>query len=202
MVATPFNAGVSNGINEVFGTSLPNGTIVLIFNGTSYTSWGYDASLGADPRNWYDGGFTTPGLNLPSVPPGTGMFVQGPGGQGNWTNTFVGTVAVNAGASGTNNIANGNYVFTGSQIPFAGDISTNCNLLPPNGTIVEFWDPVHTTFVSYGYDASLGADANNWYDGGFSTPEPTPQLNVAQGFFIVGGGFGAPGTYQWVQSLP
>jgi len=202
MVTPPFAAGVSNGLNEVFGTGLPDGTLVWIFNGTGYTTYGYDSTIGADPRNSYDGGFSVVGIPLPSVPPGTGMFVQLPPGSNPTTNTYVGAVLFPEGTTNSLSLPYGKYSFVGSPLPTGGDITYSAiNLVPPDQTLVSLWNPTNTTFVTYGYDSTIGADTNNWYDGGFSVTSPTPQLNVGQGFFIVPGGFGTSGTYVWKQTF-
>jgi len=202
MTGAPFNTGVSNGINEVFGT-LPDGTVVYLFNGTGYVSYGYDATIGIDSRNWYSGDFTATLDNLPIVSPTNGMFVQLPAGSANTTNTYVGAVAVNTGFSGTNTLTSGVYNFVASFIPYGGDLSgTSVNFVPPDGTLVLQWNPTASSFVSYGYDSTIGVNPDNWYTGDFTAISPTPQAAPGGGFFAVPGGFGAAGTYKWVQSLP
>ena len=204
MVAPPFSSGVSNGLNEIFNNGLPDGAVVWVYNSTTsqYDTYGYDSTIGADPRNWYDGAFTVVGVSLPSVPPGTGLFVQLTQGAADITNTFVGSVAFSQGTTNSLTIPQGSYQFVGSVLPVSGDITYSAaNLVPPDGTLLLQWDPTNTAFISYGYDSTIGADTNNWYDGAFTVTMPTPQLNVGQGFFIVPGGFIGTGNYVWKQTF-
>jgi hypothetical protein len=201
-VANPFSAGVSNGLNEVFPT-LPNGSQVFLFVGGTYQIYGYDASIGDHDNNWFDGGFDADIENFPIVAPGTGTFLVLPASSPNATNSFIGSVAVNIGATNTATYTQGIYSFAGSVVPYAGQIDgTNVNLLMPNGSELYQWDPVHSTFVISGYDASIGDHSNNWFDGGFDADLANPPVvSVGDSFFIVPGGFSGSGTYQWKQTL-
>jgi len=204
-VANPFSIGVSNGINEVY-TGLPNGSVVYIYDPVAgvYNTYGYDDSLGGDPRNWYTGGFDATIDAMPIVAPGLGTFVVLPVGSLNMTNNFHGQVAVLVGATNTAAYTQGAYAFAGSVIPFEGqpDIATNINLIMPNGSLLYQWDPVNTAFIISGYDASYQDHANNWFTGGFDADlDNPPLLKVGESFFIVPGGFVGTGTYDWSQTL-
>src|ERR1035437_9936335 len=70
MLSCPFVIGVSNGINEVFGSSLPSFSQVLIWNGVGYDTALYDPT---DPNGdgsgpWFHGDDTTVLNPLPVLP--------------------------------------------------------------------------------------------------------------------------------------
>jgi len=183
---------VTNGANEVFGTQLPDGTQLFQWTGTAYLVSTYDTSVGADANNWYNGdeSATAP---TPIVLPGQGYFLRT---GTTFTNTFVGTVAVAAGASITNVATSGLFNAMASYIPVAGAVSNSIvNFYPPDGTQLFQW--TGTAYVVSTYDTSVGADANNWYNGDESATAPTPVINVGDGFFVRTGT-----TWNWVQTLP
>lgn len=114
LIANPLDDGNGNHLTNILSTALPgaafgNGSKMFYYNGSSLvtvlkgtTGWASDVQL----------------------PPGTGFYVQnGKAGNNNpnITNTFVGSVVVNAGASVTNQIPAG-YSLQGSTIPYAGNI--------------------------------------------------------------------------------
>jgi hypothetical protein len=187
----PLTIGVTNGANEVFGTNLPNGTQLFQWTGLTYTISTYDASIGADANNWYNGDETAT-APTPVLLPGQGYFLL-PGTT--FTNTYVGTVAVNVGSFITNTATANQYNLLGSYLPVAGAVSNSIvNFFPPNGTQLFQWTGL--TYNVSTYDASIGADANNWYNGDETATAPTPVINVGDGFFVL------PGTtYTWVQGL-
>ena len=190
-LANPFNAGVTNGANEVFPGGLPDGTQLFQWNGTGYDISGYDSSIGVNPANWYDGGFSVVAAT-PVIKPGQGFFLLPPS---NFTNTYVGTVAIATGATGTNSATANQYNMLGSLLPVAGSVSNAIvNFFPPDGTQLFQW--TGNGYLVSGYDASIGASAANWYDGGFSVVAPVPTITVGEGYFVL-----PPTTYKWVQGL-
>jgi hypothetical protein len=218
LVSCPFAVGVSNGINEVFGSTLPANSQLLIWNGVNdYIVAFYDPS---DPNGWgtngvpvwYQADDSTPLNPLPTIPPGKGFFLVP---SSPITNTFVGNVAVAAGSSNVLTLAVGgkNYLVSG-QVPYAGAITNgnasggglNLNALPPNSTLL-FWNGVNDYNICF-YDPS---DPNGWgtngvpvyYKADDSTPyvDPAtggnvPTVNVGQGFFIV-----PSSPYSWTNGL-
>jgi len=191
LLNNPFNIGLTNGANEVFGTNLPDGTQLFQWTGTTYLVSTYDTTVGADANNWYDGGETAT-APTPIILPGQGYFLL-PGTK--FTNTFVGTVAVNVGSTITNTATGGQYNLLGSYLPVGGAVSNAViNFYPPDGTQLFQW--TGTTYLISTYDTTVGADANNWYDGGKTATAPTPVINVGEGYFVL------PGTtWQWTQGL-
>ena len=96
LITCPFTVGVSNGINEVFGSTLPVGSSVLIWNGVNnYITALYDNTdpngVGAGAPEWYQGDGATPYVdpgtsgNVPNISVGQGFFVI-PAIPYNWTN--------------------------------------------------------------------------------------------------------------------
>jgi hypothetical protein len=200
-----FTIGASNGVNEVFGTSLPDGTKLLIWNGVNnYNIALYDSSdpngVGAGAPLWYQNDDQTPLSPLPTLVPGQGFFIVP---SAPLTNTFAGVVAVNPGSSNVLSLATaGRSYFVGSVIPYGGAISNgtasgggiNLNGLH-DGTKLLIWNGVNNYNIAL-YDSSdpngVGAGAPLWYQNDDQTPyvDPatsgnTPSLNVGQGFFIV-----------------
>ncbi len=205
MLTVPFVIGASNGVNEVFGSTLPSGSIVYTWNINQYVAAIYDTSApnGSFPNAlWYQGDDFTPLSTLPTVAVGQGFFLV-PGGP--VTNTFAGTVAVNVGTSNSIPMpGTGSYYMVGSLVPYAGAVTNgnnstggpNLNNLP-SGTIVYLWNV--NQYVAYIYDTSVpnGSFPNAvWYQGDDFTPSAVPSISVGQGFFVVPGG-----AYNWITGL-
>lgn len=172
LVANPLDNG-TNDANSLFA-ALPNKSTVQIWNGSGFTA----ATKGAS-------GFTP---NL-SVPVGTGLFVK-PAQATDYTNTFVGNVAVASGASATNSLPNGTFVLVGSTIPVGGALNDtgagtlNLAATLPNKSTVQVWD-------------NSGAGAFVASTKGASGFNPNTAVAVGQGFFIK-----SSAPTNWVQSLP
>lgn len=171
MVANPFNDGNGNQLTNVMSSGLPNGSQVLTWDPiTQYTTY----QKGGTAHLW--NGNT-------SLNPGNGFFVRNGnvgGGSPPVTNTFVGSVIANVGASVTNQIALG-YTLQGSPIPYAGNVAisgqtggdTNMNFgaSVANGAQILTWDPV-TQYTT----VAKGGTAHLW--------NGTANIAVGQGFFI------------------
>jgi len=216
LITCPFVMGASNGLNEVFGSSLPTNTKILIWDGVNnYNICLYDPTdpngVGAGAPVWYQGDDATPLNPLPTLPPGKGFFLVPPTG---CTNTFVGTIAVSVGASNVLTMATGNLNYlVASAIPYGGAITNgtpsgggmNLNGLPIN-TKLLFWNGVNNYNICL-YDPTdpngVGAGAPVYYQGDDATPyvDPAtggnvPTLTVGQGFFVV-----PPSAYNWTNGL-
>jgi hypothetical protein len=214
LITCPFTVGVSNGINEVFGSTLPVGSTVLIWNGVNnYITALYDNT---DPNGfgtnvvWYQGDGSTPLSPVPCLPAGQGFFVI-PASP--LTNTFTGSVAVAPGTNSVINMATGgkNYLVA-STVPYAGAITNgnssgggpNLNNLPV-GTTLLFWNGINNYRIALfdntdpnGYGTSV-----QWYQGDGATPyvDPAtsgnvPNISVGQGFFVV-----PASPYKWTNGL-
>src|SRR5476651_591831 len=71
LMACPFTIGASNGANEVFGTSLPDFTLVLTWDvpSQSYITSQYDSTQPTPGVSWYAIDDFTP-VQIPKLPPG------------------------------------------------------------------------------------------------------------------------------------
>jgi hypothetical protein len=177
MLGNPLSAGVSNGFNEIMAV-IPDGTAVLTWTGNSFDTAIYDASLGLSANNWYQSDGFTPLAAIPTAPPGRGFFIS-PGLA--LTNTFVGTVIPNVGATNSLAIPNG-FSIVSSVLPVGG-AATNAVLNLPllDGMAVLKW--TGNSYDTFVYDGSLGISADGWYLSDGFTPGPVPNLAVGEGFF-------------------
>lgn len=157
LVANPLNDGNGNSMtNLIPAAALPNGSKVLLWTGSGYTTIAKKA--GAWPSS-------------PTIAPGTGYFVYN---NTNivLTNTYVGNVPGNVPGSLTNSLAAG-YKLVGTPYPIGGNIQgtgSNSINLPsalPNGSKVLVW-------TGSGY-TTLAKKAGAW---------PSATVNVGQGYFI------------------
>jgi hypothetical protein len=201
MLQCPFIVGVSNGANEVFGTNLPDTSLVMVWSpdANAFTVATYDGSQN-NGIYWYLEDDSTPGP-APILLPGQGFFLFT---QGTCTNTFAGTVAVASGGTNTMAIATATeYYMVGSTIPYSGYVSNvvagtsvgiNLNGLPDT-SFLQLWDEPSGTYTTYVYDASQGA--NKWFQSDDATPGPCPSVTVGQAFYLF-----PQDVYNWVQSLP
>jgi hypothetical protein len=201
LLSCPFVIGQSNGLNEVFGESLPLYSEVLTYNGSGYSVALFDNSNGAGTPEWYQSDDSTPLATIPTVPPGRGFFLVS---QANITNVFVGSVAVSVGTSNLMTLVSGKNNLVGSPVPYAGAVTNgnnstggpNLNGLPLYSELL-FWNGGGYNVALF--DNSNGAGTPNWYLGDDSTPYVdsstggnVPSITVGQGFFIV-----PQGAYTW-----
>jgi hypothetical protein len=178
-VNNPFNVdGVNNSTNVL--ANLPNGSVLEVWNGSGFSS-ATKASFGPNAGLW-NTNFT--------LAPGVGFFVNC---NGTYTNTFIGSLVVNVGASNTLAIASGVNAFIGSPVPFSGNLNDaggtnvlNLGTTLADGSVVQVWNGA-------GYTAStrqsFGPNAGIW------TSNLT--INVGEGFFI-----NANGNTNWLQTVP
>jgi len=214
LINCPMSIGVSNGVNEVFGSSLPAFSSILLWNGLGYNTYVYDPTdpngVGAGAPVWYLGDDATPAVPIPTVPTGRGFFLIPAGPV---TNVFAGAVSVNVGTS--NNLAlptGGSSYLVASVVPYAGAITNgnssgggpNLNGLPAFSSML-FWTGIgYTTCVYDPTDPNgVGAGAPLYYQGDDSTPyvDPSsggnvPTITVGQGFFVI-----PAGSYTWTTGL-
>ena len=195
LLAVPFAIGASNGANEIFGTSLPDFTALLIWN---VNKQGYSAvqAFSGSSTGWADPGFNP--VPAPILAVGQGFFLNPASPV---TNTFAGTVAVNVGTSNKMSLpGNGaiNYL-VGCVVPYAGSVTNgnnstggpNLNGLPDFSSVL-IWD---VNKQSYSVVQSFSGSATGWADPGFNPVAP-PTLTVGQGFFI-----NPASPYTWITGL-
>jgi len=201
----PFQVGASNGVNEVFGATLPDQSQVLTWDVVhqTYDVALYDSTQPVTGVTWYEIDDGTPLATIPTIPAGTGFFLLPAGGL---TNVFSGTVSVAIGGTNTASLpSSGTYYMVGSTIPFAGYVtnvtagtSVGINLVNlPDQSQVLTWDVGLQSYVVALYDDTQPVPPNNWYLIDDGTPTDCPNITVGQGFFIL-----PAGSYNWVQALP
>jgi hypothetical protein len=203
VMEVPFVIGVSNGANEVFGTSLQSPTTsfseILLWNPNTSTTTAYASDPGS-PTGW-DNAATFAPVPAPSLPVGQGFtFIPAAG----LTNTFAGAVAVQVGTSNTNTYPDaGGIYYVGSAIPYAGSVTNGSatggglNLsFPPSQDFTEvlIWNPLTSTTTAYATDHG---SATGWDNAATFAPVAPPSLNVGDGFQIIP----ASANLQWVQGL-
>jgi hypothetical protein len=206
LLEVPFTIGVSNGVNEVFGETLPLYSEVLTYSQSGYSIALFDNGNGPGTPEWYQSDDSTPLTTLPTLPPGEGFFLIA---QGNVTNVFAGAVAVNVGSSNNMVLLSGKNNLVGSVVPYAGAV-TNGNTSTGGPDLNGL--PIYSELLFYtaatGYTIALFDNGNgpgtpNWYYSDDSTPyvDPTtggnvPNIAVGQGFFII-----PQGPYTWTTGL-
>jgi hypothetical protein len=196
LLAVPFTIGASNGANEVFGSTLPDFTQILIWSPTSssYALFQTDSGSGT---GWDDKDFNP--VPAPVLPVGQGFFLVP--SAGNITNTFVGSVALSVGTSNVMTLPSaGNNYLVGNVVPYAGSVTNGNNSgggINLNGLAdfsqVLIWDTPSSSFTLYQTDSG---SATGWDDKDFNPVAP-PSINVAQGFFIVP----SEANAKWIQGL-
>ncbi len=172
LVANPFDDGNGNQLTNLLA-GLPNKSVVLGWSGSSF-------GVQITKTNGVWNG------NI-SLPPGVGFFVKnGIAASPPLTNTFVGSVLVNSGASVTNSLPAG-FTLAGSPIPYSGDLTTDPNVnlgsTLPNKSTLTLWS---SGSQSYG---TLVTKTNGVWNG-------TAPVAVGQGFFI-----NAKSAANWTQTL-
>jgi hypothetical protein len=179
-----YSVNVVGYVNQVY----PAGALACIANPLDNGTNTLDTVLAGVPSKstaqfWTGSGFSTSSKTSvwapnTSVPPGLGFFVNS---KSAYTNTFVGNVACNVGASVTNALPAGVLVLVGSKIPYAGDINdTNLNLALPSKSTAQFWNGSGYTTISR---------TTVW--------APLQPVAVGQGFFL-----NSKAAHDWVQTLP
>jgi hypothetical protein len=198
-ITVPFSIGVSNGANEIFplvsgNPSVPDGSTFLVWTGNNYTTYFSDSGS----STLFDDYTGTPLTYDPIFKVGQGMYIIP---AANTTNTFVGTVAIAAGA--TNSIpytANGTF-FIASQVPYGGYVTNGTstgggmaldanNGLPDGSTMLVWTGNNYTTYFSDSGSGSLWDD----YTG---TPiAAPPSIAVGQSFFLI-----PAANFTWTEGL-
>jgi hypothetical protein len=198
----PFSIGVSNGANEIWPVaggvggipSLPDGSSLLIWNGHGYITYLSDSG---SPSSWDDaGGDFLPGA--PTLPVGQGFFLIP---AASTTNTFVGTVAVNVGATNNTSYLGGNTYFVAPVVPYGGTITNGsstgggvalsaANNLPDGSSLLVWNGSGYITYLSDSGSGSL------WDDAGGDFLPTAPSVSVGQGFFII-----PAANFTWTEGL-
>jgi hypothetical protein len=134
----------------------------------------------------------------PTLPVGEGFFLIP---SASTTNTFVGTVAVNVGATNNTTYANGGTYLVSPVVPYGGYVTngtstgggvalSSLNGLPDFSELLVWTGTTYITYNSDSTSPSLWDDAND-----NALPAP-PSVTVGQGFFII-----PSGTFTWTEGV-
>jgi hypothetical protein len=197
-MSVPFTIGVSNGVNEIWplvsgAPSIPDGSLLLVWTGRGYNT--YESDSGS-PTLWDDANGNSLTFD-PVLPVGQGFFLE-PGAP--TTNTFVGTVAVAAGATNNTAYSTGTY-FVAPVVPYGGYVTNGSstgggialsavNGLPDGSLLLQWTGRGYTTYESDSGSPSYWDDANG---NSLATP---PSVNVGEGFFLEPGA-----SFTWTEGL-
>ncbi len=174
MIGNPLDldgTGTNNTIVGVFGTSLPSGSAIYKFVGSSFSGfYGYTTR----------GGWT----GNSSLNPGEGVMVQIPGTVPPTNFTFVGQVLQ---GSQTNQYIAPGFTVLSSKIPLSGGLQTVLQYTPANADAVSIYEQ--------SLNAGLGGYATYTYStrGGWAGGEP--QISPGVGFFL------STTSTTWVQNF-
>ena len=196
LLACQFTCGVSNGVNEVFSTPLPDFSVVLIWDvpSQSYITVQSDST---SPTGWDDGNYV-PLTTLPKLPVGQGFFLSP---SSPVTNTFAGAIAVNVGTSNKMTLTGvGQNYLVASVVPYGGSVTNgnnsgggmNLNGVP-DFTVVLIWDVPSQSYNTVQTDSS---SASGWDDGNYVPLAAPPSINVGQAFFL-----SPSGPFTWTTGL-
>jgi hypothetical protein len=172
----------------------------LVWTGHTYINYFSDST---SPSLWDDGNGNFL-AGAPVLPVGQGFFLNP---AASTTNTFVGTVAVNVGATNGTTYQGGVQYLVSSVIPYGGVVtnastptaagytgdgfalSSNNGL--PDGSEILIW--TGHTYVNYFSDST---SPSLWDDGNGNFLSTAPSIAVGQGFFI-----NPATTFTWSQGL-
>jgi len=193
-------------------------TTVLVFNGTSFTQYTLDTDFVTGVANGQDNAQVSP---VPVVNPGTLIYWNNTGNTpgGAITNTYVGTVHVDAAATGSETVGNTtNYInpgnnFLASKLPIGGGISSVLNITntvpggnggPNGGSGVLDFSTISIPNIDgsghfHGYNVTtFDTDFSTGFANGQDNAQASePVIPVATGFVI----FNAGAQYLWQQAL-
>jgi len=200
LITCPFNTGVSNGANEVFGSgghaTLPDFSEILVWNGSSYVAYFSDSTS----ASLWDDGNQVPLASAPTLPVGKGFFLIP---SASVTNTFVGSVAVNVGTSNVVTLANGGTYLVAPSVPYGGSITNGSGVTGAGGTglsslngLPDFSELLVWGGSSYTAYFSDSTSPSLWDDGNQVPLSTAPSISVGQGFFII-----PSATFNWKVGL-
>jgi hypothetical protein len=176
-----------------------DGSGVYVWNGTTYTTYILDSTLGgvADATDSH-------AVPSPTLSAGTPFLFNNQGGVA-ITNTFVGSVHFSSGTypgTTTNQISSAILTFTASVLPIGGGVSTvlqftnSAGALDGNYILIPVISGgVQTGFSQVTFDSGFSTGFGDVSDS-FQVPEPV--IPVGGGFFF---GNQSVAPYTWVQSL-
>jgi len=186
LLANPFNAGVTNGADEIM--PILDGEIILTWNGRGFFNYaGYDSGFGG----WVAADGTTRTVP-PSLPPGVGFFLHNPLPV---ATNFVFIGQVTPGPSSTNHyVFRSGFSLWGSPLPANVTKITNApvNLPVIDGMLILQWNG--SNYIQTGFDSGFGG----WVGADGQTPSVAPSYRIGEGFFW----FNPIPDGSWDQGLP
>jgi hypothetical protein len=205
-VSNPLDNGVANTLTNLFPNPVGalDGTLVYTWNGVGYTIYTIDSSFPTGVADFGD----SVGQVAPVIAPGELIYYFNNTGLA-ISNTVVGTVHVDAIATGTNivgvttNVLTPGYNFVSSKISVGGGVSSSIGLTNPggvlDGTLIYIPNINGSgTFLGYTIRTIDSSFSTGFADFGDSVQEPEPIIPVGTGFIFFNN-LGA--NYNWVQSL-
>jgi hypothetical protein len=162
--------GVNNTVDSVFGTNLPAGSQLFVYDPSISDYHITTFSSAKHPGVWFP--------SLVSWNPGQAAWVSVPTGAfgGQTQNvTTVGTVLQGSLSNAFMNFPNGGYVLVGSQIPLSGGISSTLGYKPQAGEQLYAYDLGFKDYVISTW--SSAKHPNVWFPS-------EPQIGIGQGFWL------------------
>jgi len=202
-VPDPTTGAVNNSITNIINVFSGNydGSGLYVWNGAGWTTYTVDSG---QPTGIGNGSDTAPVLG-PTLPPGKLWLLNNTVGA--ITNTFVGTVHVDAAATGsqtvgqtTNNIPLGFQAYA-SKLPIGGGAGTVLQFPALSGNLdgSSFYVPNITGGAVHGYTTytvDSGQLPSGFGNGSDTAEVPEPQIPVGTGFLLNN----TTGATQWVQA--
>lgn len=204
--AVQFDISGGNSLTNIIQnpTGALDGSPVYIWNGTTYTTYVLDSTLGgtADASD-------SVAVPSPTLKAGTPFLFNNQGGVA-ITNTYVGQVHIGSGTypgTSTNQIPSSLLTFTASVLPIGGGITSTLqftNVVTAGSGALDgdiIYIPIISAqgqqagFTSVVFDSGFSTGFGDPSDS-FAVPEPVIPVN---GAFYFGNQGGVP--YTWVQSL-
>jgi len=203
----PTSGLVNNSITNLFPVFSGNldGSVLNIWNGTHYVQYTIDSSWSTGVGNGSDSAQVNP---PPVINPGVAFFFQNTVGSA-LTNTFVGTVHVDAPAAGTNVVGTTTNILTSSPyltyvssvLPVGGGLGSVLQLPALSGNLdgslisvpIFLGGNIHG-FTQYTVDSSWPSGFGNGSD---TAGVAEPVIPVGSGFFFENT-VGTP--LQWIQN--
>jgi hypothetical protein len=204
--ADPSGSGINNSVTNIIPvfSGAYDGSYLYFWNGHGYNIYTVDSGQSTGIGNGADTAAVAP----PVLPPGTSCFINNNTGNPN-TNTFVGTVHVDAAATGsqvvgqtTNQIPTGQF-FYASKLPIGGGAGTVLGLPVLGGTLdgSYFYVPNISGGSIHGYTiytVDSGQTPSGFGNGADTAEVPEPVIPVGTGF-LLNNNTGSATT--WVQAL-
>jgi hypothetical protein len=204
--ADPSGSGINNAITNTLAVFSGNydGSYLYVWNGSGYAIYTIDSGQSTGIGNAGDSAAVAP----PILGPGKSFYINNNTGV-NQTNTFVGTVHIDAAATGsqsvgqtTNNIPSGEFFYS-SELPIGGGVASVLQFPALSGAFdgSYFYVPniISGNIRGYTtYTVDSGQTPSGFGNAGDSAEVPEPVIPVGTGF-LLNNNTGSAAT--WVQAL-